>query len=61
MIDDLYGDFLWGIITGYDADAALRLVERARNPKEIKSAWCIGVNDFKDGKYFEQGLKYRGE
>ena len=52
--DDFYGDFLWGIITGYDADAALRLVERAQNPKEIKSAWCIGVNDFKDGKYFEQ-------
>ena len=24
--DDLYGDFLWGIITGYDADSALRLV-----------------------------------
>ena len=52
--DDIYNDFLWGIITGYDADAALRLVERAQVAKLVRSAWCIGGSDFEDGKYFEQ-------
>lgn len=52
--DDFYNDFLWGIITGYDAEAALRLVERAREPKLIGSAWCVGDHDFSDGRYFER-------
>ena len=52
--DDIYTDFLWGIITGYDADAALALVERARTPKEVRSAWCLRNDDFRDGKYFEK-------
>ena len=52
--DDIYNDFLWGIITGYDADAALRLVERAQCAKLVRSVWSIGGEDFGDGKYFEQ-------
>ena len=40
--EDIYVDFLWGIITGIDADAALRLVERAETPKVLSSAWGIG-------------------
>lgn len=52
---DMYVDFLWGIITGVDADAALRLVERAQTPKDLSSAWCIGaLEGLKDGKYFER-------
>lgn len=51
--EDIYCDFLWGIITGYDAEAALALVERGRESKEVRSAWCLRNDDFRDGKYFE--------
>lgn len=53
--EDIYVDFLWGIITGIDADAALRLVERAETSKVLSSAWGIGdLGGLKDGKYFER-------
>lgn len=52
--DDIYCDFLWGIITGYDADSALALVERAQTAKVVRSAWCMRNNDFSDGRYFEE-------
>lgn len=31
---DIYVDFLWGIITGYDAESALRLIERGMARKK---------------------------
>lgn len=52
--NDIYADFFWGIITGYNADAALRLVVKAETPKVASSAWCVGATDFQDGKYFER-------
>ncbi len=52
--DDIYGDFLWGIITGYDAGAALKLVERALTPQTVSSAWCLRDNDLRNGKYFDR-------
>lgn len=52
--EDMYADFLWGMITGYDAAAALRLVEKAGEAKEVSSAWCVGAKDFLDGKYFDR-------
>ena len=36
--DDPYGDCLWGIITGYTAEDAMRIV-RTKKPLEIKSAF----------------------
>lgn len=36
--DDPYVDYLWGIITGYDAKQALKLVYNAYEPLVIKSA-----------------------
>lgn len=38
MDDDVYVDFRWGIITGYDAEAALRLVDNAEEPLVLKTA-----------------------
>ena len=38
MDDDIYGDFLWGIITGYDAAAAMRMVENSAEPLVVKDA-----------------------
>ena len=35
---DIYADYLWGVITGYDAEAALRMVRNAREPLVIRSA-----------------------
>ncbi|HJA14890.1 MAG TPA: hypothetical protein H9796_07400 [Candidatus Butyricimonas faecavium] len=45
--EDMYVDFRWGIITGYDAAGALRLVKNARNPLIIRSALSTttGVKD----------------
>lgn len=52
--EDPYADFLWGIITGVDAEAALRLVEKAATPQTLSSAWCLGLEELKDGKYFQR-------
>lgn len=52
--EDPYADFLWGIITGVDAEAALRLVERAATPQTLSTAWCLGWEELKDGKYFQR-------
>lgn len=39
MIDqDIYEDFLWGIITGYDAASALRMIDDATTPMIVKTA-----------------------
>ena len=45
--EDIYVDFRWGIITGYDAAGALRLVENAQDPLIIQSALSTttGVKD----------------
>ena len=45
MDDDIYEDFLWGIITGYEASDALRMVENAAEPLVIKDA----VSSITDG------------
>lgn len=52
--DDICGDFLWGIIMGYDAEAALQLTERAQAPEVVGCAWCLRNQDFRDGKHFER-------
>lgn len=38
MSPDIFGTFLWGIITGYDAESAIRMVENALTPMVIRSA-----------------------
>lgn len=38
MDEDIYEDFLWGIITGYDAASALRMIEDATTPMVVKTA-----------------------
>ncbi len=43
MDDDVFQDFLWGVVTGYDADGALQLVRNAESPLVIKTAMSIGA------------------
>ena len=51
--DDIYADFLCGIITGYDAQAALRLVNDTKEPKVLRSA-VTTVSVFGDGHWFDR-------
>ena len=36
--NDVFVDFFWGVITGYDSDAALRLLQNADKPLKIHNA-----------------------
>lgn len=37
MDDDPYADFLWGIITGYDAAGAMRMVDDSQEPMVLRT------------------------
>lgn len=50
--DDIYADFMYGIITGYDAEAALRMVNDSREPMVISSALAT-IKELKSGKWFD--------
>ncbi len=50
--DDIYADFLWGIITGYDAAAAMRMVERSTEPLVIKDAVAT-IMELNAAKWFD--------
>ena len=50
--DDIYADYLWGVITGYDAEAALRMVCDAREPLVIRSAVST-LREVGSGKWFD--------
>lgn len=52
--EDIYPDFLWGIITGYDGAAALDLVRNAEIKQEVGSALLSNVADFEKNPYFEK-------
>lgn len=50
--DDIYADFLCGIVTGYDAQAALRLVNDTEEPKVLRTALST-VSVLGDGHWFD--------
>lgn len=50
--DDIYADYLWGIITGYDADAAVATVRSARKPLVVRSAVST-LREVGSGKWFD--------
>ena len=50
--DDIYGDFLWGIITGYDASAAMRMVTNSAEPLVIKDAVAT-IMELNSAKWFD--------
>lgn len=50
--EDIYGDYLWGVVTGYDADAAREMVLNAREPLVIRSAVST-LHEVGSGKWFE--------
>ena len=50
--DDIYADFIWGMITGYDAAAAMRMVDNSTEPLLIKDAVAT-ITELKSAKWFD--------
>lgn len=51
--EDKYADFLWGIITGYDAEAAMGMVNNSTEPLVIKDA-VASIMELHSGKWFDR-------
>lgn len=50
---DIYADFLWGIITGYDASNALRMVDNSTEPLVVRDA--VGtIMELHSAKWFDR-------
>ena len=49
---DIYADFMWGIITGYDADAAMRMVDNSTEPLVVKDAVAT-IMELNSAKWFD--------
>ena len=52
MDDDIYGDYLWGIITGYNAEAAMKMVNNSTEPLVIKDAVAT-IMELNSAKWFD--------
>ena len=50
--EDIYADFMWGIITGYDAEAAMRMVKNSTEPLLIKDAVAT-IMELNSAKWFD--------
>lgn len=50
--EDIFSDFLWGIITGYDAEAAMRMVNNSTEPLLIKDAVAT-IMELNSAKWFD--------
>lgn len=52
MDSDIYADWLWGIITGYDAESAARMVSNSVKPLEIHN--CVSdIMELESAKWFD--------
>ena len=49
---DIYADFMWGIITGYDAEAAMRMVDNSTEPLVVKDAVAT-IMELNSAKWFD--------
>jgi peptidase M16 domain protein len=50
--EDIFADFLWGIITGYDADAAMKMVNNSTEPLLVKDAVAT-IMELNSAKWFD--------
>lgn len=51
--EDVYADFLWGIITGYDAAGAMKMVDNSTEPLVIKDA-VASIWELHSAKWFDR-------
>ena len=49
---DIFADFMWGIVTGYDAAAAMRMIENSREPLVVKDAVAT-IMELNSAKWFD--------
>ena len=49
---DIYADFMWGIITGYDATAAMRMVNNSTEPLVVRDAVAT-IMELNSAKWFD--------
>lgn len=49
---DIYADFMWGIITGYDAEAAMRMVDNSTELLIVKDAVAT-IMELNSAKWFD--------
>lgn len=50
---DIYADFLWGIITGYTAQSAMKMVNQSATPFVMKDALST-IHELKSAKWFDR-------
>lgn len=50
--EDIFADFLWGIITGYDAGAAMKMVNNSTEPLLVKDAVAT-IMELNSAKWFD--------
>jgi zinc protease len=53
MDDDIFADFLWGAITGYDAATAMNMVTASARPLVIKNAVAT-ITELREAKWFDR-------
>lgn len=51
--EDVFADFLWGVITGYDAAAAMKMVNNSTEPLVIKDAVAT-IMELHTAKWFDR-------
>ena len=51
--EDMFADFLWGVITGYDAEGAMKMVNNSTEPLLIKDAVCT-IMELNSAKWFDR-------
>lgn len=51
--DDIYADFLWGIITGYDAQNAMKMVDNSTEPLVVHDAVAT-IMELNSAKWFDR-------
>lgn len=50
--DDIFADFLWGMITGYDAAAAMKMLDNSTEPLIVKDAVAT-IMELNSAKWFD--------
>jgi zinc protease len=51
--EDIFADFLWGVITGYDAAAAMKMVDNSTRPLVVKNAVAT-ITELREAKWFDR-------
>lgn len=51
--DDIFADFLWGVITGYDAAAAMKMVDNSTEPLTIRNT-AATITELNSAKWFDR-------